>query len=141
MATPDEALRALEPPLLSRDYDFFVEGLKNRELRMQKCSDCGLLRHAPMPMCPKCNSFEWKAQALSGKGRVYTYTVHHYPPIAPYQTPHPMVLVDMDEGVRLLAAFDGDPAKLRIGLPVEVDFVEIKGGFVLHRFRADGGRA
>jgi uncharacterized OB-fold protein len=128
----------VQPPLLSRDYDFFVEGLRNRELRAQRCSDCGALHHVPMPMCAKCNSFDWTPQALSGKGRVYSFVIHHYPPLPPYSTPHPIVLAEMEEGVRILAAFSGDAATLRIGMPVRVEFVEIAGGAVLHRFRAEG---
>lgn len=131
----------LPPPLLSREYDFFVEGLKNRRFLVQRCGGCGVLRHPPAPMCPKCNSFDSTAQALSGKGRVYSFTIHHYPLIKPYKTPHPIVLVDMAEGVRVLAAFEGDAEALCIGLPVRIEFVEIGGGFVLHRFLAAEGGA
>lgn len=134
-----DPVRSVQPPLLSRDYDFFMEGLRQRELRVQRCNDCGTLRHVPMPMCPKCNAFEWTAQLLCGRGRVYSYTILHHPPIPPYRTPHPIALVTMEEGVRILAAFNGAPESLRIDLPVRVEFVEIAGGAMLHRFVADGG--
>ena len=65
-----DPVRSVQPPLLSRDYDFFMEGLRQRELRVQRCNDCGTLRHVPMPMCPKCNAFEWTAQLLQLRHRV-----------------------------------------------------------------------
>lgn len=135
----EDPVRSVQSPLLSRDYEFFFEGLKQRELRVQKCNDCGTLRHVPMPMCPKCNAFDWTSQALSGRGRVYSYTIHHHPPIPPYRTPHPIALVTMEEGVRILAAFNGPAETLKIDLPVRVEFVEIADGGMLHRFVPEAG--
>ena len=138
---PETPAPPQSPPAMSRDFAFFFEGLKQRQLLAQRCDACDVLRHPPQPMCPKCNSFDWTAQPLSGAGRVYSYTVHYYPPIPPHTAPHPMVLVDMDEGVRVFAAFEGGEAgELRIGLPVRTTFAELGPDFVLHRFEPDRSR-
>jgi uncharacterized protein len=40
----------LPPPPI--DSAFFWEGVEQDELRIQRCSSCGKLRHPPRPMCP-----------------------------------------------------------------------------------------
>lgn len=126
-------------PELSRDYSFFLEGLRQRQLLVQRCSACSALRHPPSPACPECHCLEWTPRALQGGGRIYSYIVHHHPPIPPYTSPHVVVLVDMDEGSRVLAALEGCAIdQIAIGLRVRVEFVEIGENFVLHRFRPEG---
>jgi uncharacterized OB-fold protein len=123
-------------PSLSRDYDFFLDGLVRHRLLVQQCSRCGTLRHPPGPMCPECQSLLWTERALSGRGIVHSYTVHYRPPIPPYQSPHTVVLADMEEGVRVLAAIAGCPiADIQIGLEVDTVFEDLGPDFTLHRFR------
>lgn len=70
----------------------------------------------------------------SGRGRVHSFTVHHHPPIAPWEAPHAVVLVDLDEGVRFLASFAGDANDLVIGLPVEIEFRELEDDYIFPVF-------
>lgn len=133
------ALPGFSLPELSRDFDFFVEGLRQRQLLVQRCKSCDTVRHPPGPVCPSCGSFEWSTEALKGTGTVYSYVVHYHPPIPPYTTPHPVVLVDMDEGQRVLAALDGCPVEqIAIGMRVQLEFVDVAENFTLHRFRPEG---
>jgi uncharacterized protein len=122
-------------PQMTEDYAFFLEGLQRRELLVQKCDDCSTLRPLPGPMCPDCHSCAWTAQPLSGGGTVYSYVVHHHPPIPPFDTPHVVAVADMDEGIRVTAALDHcDPAEVNIGMRVELAFAEGDDGFILHHF-------
>jgi len=53
-----------------------------------------------------------------------------------FKTPHPVVLADMAEGVRLLGAMDGTaPDDIRIGMPVRFEFLR-RGNVAAFRFRA-----
>lgn len=120
------------PPLINRDVGFFYEGFNQGELRVQRCNGCGSLRHPPSPFCPKCHSGDWEAVATSGRGTLHSYTIHHYPPIPPWKTPHVVGLADMAEGFRFVAAMpDTDPADLRIGQPVTVVITEVQSGYWL----------
>jgi len=38
-------------PGIYRDNRFFWEGVRHDELQIQRCADCGRLRHPPSPMC------------------------------------------------------------------------------------------
>jgi len=54
--------------------------------------------------------------------------------------PYAVVIVEMEEGVRLLSTvMDVDPADLRIGLPVEVFFDAMTEEVSLPRFRRLSG--
>lgn len=111
-------------PCSNRDFDFFYRGLENGELLVQKCGNCGQLRSLPSPGCENCSSLEWDAVPLSGEGEVYSYVTHYHPPLPGFDMPHPMAVVTMNEGVRLLGAMDGtDPAEIAIGRRVKVEFV------------------
>src|SRR5262245_464850 len=107
----------------NRDYDFFYEGLVDRKILIQQCASCQKLRQPPEPMCPDCHSLEWKTRAMSGSGKIYSYVVHRHPPLPGFQMPHPVGLIELDEGVRVVAALDPIPIdEIKIGMPVTAEF-------------------
>jgi len=111
-------------PCSNRDFDFFYRGLEDGQLLIQRCSSCQALRSLPSPGCENCGSLESEHVALSGEGEIYSFVTHYHPPLPGFSTPHPMALVTMDEGVRLLGAMDGtDPADLAVGQRVRTEFV------------------
>lgn len=111
-------------PCSNRDYDFFYRGLEQGRLLVQRCTGCGTLRSLPTPCCANCHSLEWAEQELSGEGSVFSYVVHHHPPLPGFVTPHPIALVEMREGIRLMAAMDGtDPGDMSVGAGVKVEFL------------------
>lgn len=60
---------------------------------------------------------------MSGVGSIFSYMVHHHPPMPGFQTPHPVAVIALDEGIRFVAAMDGTaPEALKIGLPVQAEF-------------------
>ncbi len=129
------AMRRMRP-VRNQDNNFFWEGVEKGELRIQKCEACGTLRHPPAPMCPACQSPEWGVVVSSGRGEVYSYAVMHQPPIPPFDYPNPIVLVELEEGTRLVSNLvEAKPEELRIGLPVEVLYPEVEEGLALPQFR------
>jgi uncharacterized OB-fold protein/acyl dehydratase len=132
---------ALRPrPAISQDTAFFWEGAKRGELLIQRCSTCGTLRHPPGPMCPVCNSLEWTTIAATGRGEVYSFVVYHYPEVPPFEAPYVVVLVQLEEGVRLVSnLIEIDPSDVRIGQAVEVRFVAVDEELTLPMFVPAGG--
>ncbi|MQP68327.1 nucleic acid-binding protein [Niveispirillum sp. SYP-B3756] len=127
--------RGHNAPCSNRDFDFFYRGLVDQRLLVQKCSDCGTLRSLPSPCCPHCRSFDWQEYPLSGKGVIHSYVIHYHPPLPGFTSPHPVVLADMEEGVRILAAMDGTPPEsVTIGTAVTTEFVR-RGDVAGLRFR------
>jgi uncharacterized OB-fold protein len=124
-------------PAVGRDNAFFWDGVAAGELRIQKCGGCGVLRHPPAPVCARCASSEQGYLVASGRGTVYSHVTHHYPPLAGVELPHVALLVELEEGVRLVSelAKGSDPDAVRIGLPVEAVFQPVPGGQLLPAFR------
>lgn len=123
-------------PCSNRDFDFFYRGLETNQLLVQRCSNCGKLRSLPSPGCDACASLDWEPVELAGEGEIFSYVTHYHPPLPGFSGPHPMALVTMDEGVRLLGAMDGtDPADLKIGGRVKAEFLR-RDTVAAFRFRA-----
>ena len=130
----DPALR--HKPFILRDNAFWFEAAAQRRLVIQACTDCGTLRHPPGPVCPSCHSFVWHEVEASGRGTVHSYVVSHHPKAPGYDYPLTVVLVDLEEGTRLVADFAGDAGEVEIGLPVQVDWLDYDEHLTLPRFRA-----
>lgn len=134
-AAPAPAKRPM--PGISDDTRFFWEGARAGKLLIQRCKGCGTLRHPPGPVCPSCHSFEWDTVEASGRGTVYSFVVMHYPEVAPFDHPNPIVLVELEEGTRLISQLVGvKPGDVKIGQAVQVEFNSFNDGeLVLPQFR------
>ncbi|WP_121251161.1 Zn-ribbon domain-containing OB-fold protein [Nocardioides ferulae] len=141
-----DASRFVLRPMKNRDTEFFWEGTAAGELRVQRCNACGVLRHPPGPACPSCGALDRGHVAASGRGTVFSYVVHRHPPVPGRELPILLVLVDLDEGVRMVGELvDTEPTEVEIGMPVQVDFRRVDDDLTLPVWRrtgpAEGSRA
>ncbi|HYB82195.1 MAG TPA: OB-fold domain-containing protein, partial [Mycobacterium sp.] len=98
------------------------------------------LRNPPRPMCPKCLSLKWDAIESSGRGTVYSYVMPLEPRFPFFDYPYIVVLVELDEAVRLVSNLCGiEPADVTVGMPIEVFFQAFDNDLVLHQFRPTKG--
>jgi len=115
-------------------------GLQQHKLLLQKCAGCGRIRHYPRPMCDACYSTDVTWVEAAGRGKVHSWTITHHAFVPGFRDELPYVLatVDLEEGVRMNAQLRGaDPASLRIGLPVRVDYERAREGLTLPILRAE----
>jgi uncharacterized OB-fold protein/acyl dehydratase len=133
---PEEP-KALRPrPSISQDTAFLWDGLKCGELLIQRCTQCGTLRHPPRPGCGSCGSLEWDTVLSSGRGTVYSFVIYHHPPMPAFDMPYAVALIELEEGVRMLSNIIDMPLdEIEIGMPVEVTFVEMDPELTLPLFR------
>jgi hypothetical protein len=121
---------------------FFTEAREGR-LSFQVCDDCGTRIAYPHVVCPNCLSDRLSRQASVGRGTVYSFTTLHRAgnPAMGSRVPYTIVLVELDEGVRVLAdlADDAGEPVPRIGMSVEVFFEELTDELSIPRFRAVEG--
>ena len=131
-------------PRITPDSVPFWDALRERRLMLPYCIDCGEPHLPPGPVCPVCFSGRLEWRAVSGRGRISTWTVVHkawFPSFAA-DVPYNVVQVELDEGPRLTANLVGLPnERLAVGLAVEIDYDEQREGITLPRFRpaADAG--
>ena len=105
----------------------FWDSLKEHRMVLQKCADCGRVRHYPRPVCDACLSMEVEWAEASGRGTIYSWTETHHPFHDGFrgETPYILVTVDLDEGVRMQSQLiDASIDELRVGLPVEVVYMD-----------------
>jgi len=135
-ATEEAPPRPLRPrPAITLDNAFFFEGAKGHRLLIQQCS-CGTLRHPPGPRCPSCGSYDWTAKEASGRGRVYSFVVNHYPQVPAFDYPLAVALIELEEGTRLVANIVGcEPSDVVIGMPVEVEWLDLDPDLTLPAFK------
>jgi 3-oxo-4,17-pregnadiene-20-carboxyl-CoA hydratase alpha subunit len=138
-ATEEEKERPRRPrPAQTQDNAFWFEGARQHRLLIQRCKRCGTLRHPPRPMCSECRSYEWDVVDASGRGTVYSYVVNHYPQVPAFDYPLAVGLIELEEGTRLVANVIGiDPGDIRIGMPVEVEWVDHDADLSLPAFRPE----
>lgn len=108
-------------PMINRDSQFFWDGTRERELRIQSCAACGTLRHPPGPACPTCGALDRTYVVASGLGTVFSFVIHRHPPVPGKELPLVIALVDLDEGVRMVGEVPGE-LNLAIGDRVRVDW-------------------
>jgi uncharacterized protein len=134
---PESSRPQVIRPVVSPDTAFFWAGTAAGELRIQRCDDCGTLRHPPGPRCPSCGSLTAGHVAAAGTGEVYSYVVHHHPPVPGKKLPIVIALVQLPEGVRMVGELLGaGPDQVRIGLPVRAEFVRVDDDLALPAWRA-----
>jgi uncharacterized OB-fold protein len=89
-------------------------------LCIQRCDNCQLWRHPPRRYCPACQAAASSFEPVAGNGTIISFAVSHRSLDPGWQERVPFVtlVVELDEGPRVLAATDLDPAHASIGTRV-----------------------
>ena|SRR5580698_8543806 len=131
-------------PYLDDDNRFFWTSGEDGTLRILRCNACGFLIHPPGPVCRRCLSPDLAPVAVSGRGRVETYSIN-YQQWIPGSEPYVIAWVSLVEqpDVRLTANLvDVEPADLFVGMEVAVEFEHHEDVYIpLFRPVADGARS
>jgi uncharacterized OB-fold protein len=107
-------------PTVENFYKFCEE----KKLMGVRCEACSALLWPPRGICPKCFSYNIRWTELTGRGKLLTYTIIHFPPsqflaLAPYA----VGIVKLVEGPQLPGMIKSLKLEdLRIGMELEVDF-------------------
>ena len=110
----------------------FWEGGRHGELLLEFCPSCERFTNPPLGRCPSCEGAV-EHRAVSGRGRVFTYTVDHQPYNPAVPVPYVVALVELDEqaGLRVFTNLVGiAPSEVAIGLAVTVRFEDHDPVFV-----------
>ena len=124
-------------PRPTGDTKLFWEACKKHELQFQRCSGCGYIRWPCSIICPQCYSQEAEWFKISGKGKVYTFTVMHgiYHKGFTNEAPYVVAIIELDEGPFFLSNIVGcKPQDVLCDMPVEVSW-ENAGEFCLPKFK------
>lgn len=103
-------------------YRRYLEG---GELGFLRCEGCGAPVFYPRVLCPRCGSASLEWQTSAGRGLVYATTAVYRRDAEPYN----VVLVDLEEGFRMMSRVEGISAEeVEIGMSVVFRVREEEGG-------------
>jgi len=125
-------------PELTPEMAPFWEAARRRQLVVQRCTGCGTLRFPARDICSRCLSRDAAWTPVSGRGVVFSFAVMHqvYHPGFADAVPYAVVVVELEEGARLLSNLVDSPvADVRVGMPVEVVFEDVSPTVTLPKFR------
>ncbi len=135
-----EANRPL--PVPTPETKHFWDGTQVGELRLQRCDGCRQVYFPPRPFCPKCGSRHVSVVKATGKGRLFSYVIHHRP--APgFAPPYAIAVVELDEGPRMMTNIVGcpqTPEALVLDMRVEVTFEKLSAQITLPFFKPTAGQ-
>ena len=116
----------------------FWEATKRHELVLPRCRTCSKIFFYPREQCPNCYSSDLDWTQVSGKGRLYTFTVVHqtaHPAFQP-DAPHIYAIVQLNEGPRMPSNLIGcDIEDARIDMAVEAVFDDASDDYTLVKFK------
>lgn len=131
-------------PSIDQDNEAFWDGLKDHQLLVWKCKDCGAVywpkaycqNHDNQPFAANC---EWTP--ASGRGKIFAFNIHKWAfhPGFKDEVPYVYALVELDEGPLISSQLVGpdQPDDIHtIGQTVEVVYEDHPNeGFTLPKFR------
>ncbi|HXH21006.1 MAG TPA: Zn-ribbon domain-containing OB-fold protein [Dehalococcoidia bacterium] len=125
-------------PQLTDDNGPYLEGLRERELRLQRCGACGRYRYPPARFCPHCLSEEASWEVASGRGTLYSFIVVHqlYHPGFRDDIPYNVAIVELDEGPRITSNVVGcENRDLKIGMRLVAEYFDATPEATILKFR------
>jgi len=84
-------------PVIDRDNQAYWTWGRDGKLAIHRCADCEYYVHPPVPFCPRCESRNVAPHAVSGRGRVVTFTVNHKAWVPDLTEPYVLALVAIAE--------------------------------------------
>ena len=123
-------------PQITPEMAPFWEAARRHELVVQRCRGCGARRFPARELCSRCLSRDAGWERVSGRGTIFSFAIMHqvYHPGFADAVPYPIVVVELEEGARMLANLVDGPA-VTIGMPVEVVFEDVTPEVTLPKFR------
>ncbi len=126
-------------PVADADTQPFWHGCERGELLIQRCGDCKKWLWQPRPICSGCQTPDPIWTRVSGNGFVASWTVLRPPSLPAFveKLPYVLLLVELDEGVRMLGFLvddeggwlrsDGEAEGICMGTRVALRFYDQAG--------------
>jgi uncharacterized OB-fold protein len=138
-AAPAEYAKPLPRPLNPDLTRPFWEAAQRQQLVLPRCTRCGRYHFYPRELCPNCFSSDREWVPVSGRGRLYTYTLIHQPENRAFQgdVPYVHAIVRLEEGVMMISNVVQCkvPDDLRVDMPLVAVFDAVTPEWTLVKFK------
>ncbi len=115
---------------------------KQPYLTAGKCKECGTYFYPQRAICLNCSAEAMEEVPLSGRGKVYTYTIARQQlPGAFVQVPYAVAIILMEEGCQIHSVVTEDWENLDVDMDMEVYFEKVAenpegNDLIAYKFRA-----
>ena len=133
-------VRAKPIPVADEVSAPFWDAVRERRLVVQRCAACGYYNHPPRRVCDACLSQDLTFAPVTGKGKIYSFTIMHQRDVAGFENEAPFInlVVELSEQPMLLMVSDlshTERDRVRVGAAVVVYFEDRGDGSVIPQFR------
>jgi uncharacterized OB-fold protein len=131
------------PPGVTEETEEFWSAAGQGRLLIERCDSCGAESFPPRGMCRRCHARSMSAVEVTGRGRLYSFTVNYQRWLPDLEVPYTIALVEFPEhpGVRVLGRLRGrEPDDVAIDMEVEIGFEPGPGGYAIPSFLAVDGQ-
>lgn len=118
----------------------FWDAAKRHELQIQRCNACEIHIFYPREACSECLAADLVWIPVSGKGKLYSYTIAQAPthPAFADDVPYVIAIVELAEGPHITTNLVGcQPDQVTIGMPVVASFEDVNAEMTLVKFRPE----
>lgn len=136
------AVTAGIPPAVTEETEAFWAAAAEGRLLVECCDSCGAYNFPPAGMCRSCQGRSVTPVEVTGRGRIYSFTVNYQRWLPELEVPYAMALVEFPSypGVRVFGRLRGatpedtEPDNIEIGGEVEIGFEPGPGGYSIPSF-------
>ena len=124
-------------PRPSVETEQFWAAVQERRLLMPKCDACGTVNFPPRVACNICAKTNFTWTELSGRGKIYSFTVYHrvYHPAFKDKVPYVVAVVELEEGPRIISNIIGvPPPDVTCEMPVTVVYDMVRDDYLIPKF-------
>jgi uncharacterized OB-fold protein len=126
-------------PVVLEEMQPFWDALKEKRFVLLRCSKCKAW-YWPFAACRTCRNDEYFAnmtwEPASGRGKVFSFTRPQWTFHPAIPAPFVYAEVELEEGPIMPSNVIGcKPEDVKVGMPLEVEFVEVTPGLILPKFR------
>lgn len=130
------------PPAVTDETETFWNGAAEGRLLVEQCDACGTYNFPPTGVCRSCRGRALSTVEVTGRGRIYSYTVNYQRWMPDLPVPYAMALVEFPDypGVRVFGRLRGAttdspaPEEIAIEDEVEIGFEPGPGGYAIPSF-------
>ena len=123
------------PSPRGHDNKWWWDACDAGKVLIQRCKNCGALRHPPRPMCGECQSMEWDYIESTLDGEIMSYTCLRHPVIPGYPKDPMIAVIKLAEGTHFVANIVGCTYEdLSIGMKVKGKVEQVDEKTVLPQF-------
>lgn len=125
-------------PQPDRTTEEFWRAAKRHELLIPRCKSCNKYFFYPREDCPSCLSSNLEWVRVSGRGKIYSYTVVRQAAHPGFATdvPYILAIIELDEGPRMTSnVVDCRIEDVTVDMPVSVVFDDVTPKVTLVKFK------